>query len=187
MDEDLAALVATDLRRNLEARAPNLRGVYGFCLWSDDVYGSFLASLATEDEFERKRRFPAYASAPDRALFAADGLRWSVGDWHRFPDDDFVTERTQAALAPLVARMTDDSLPEEELDAAFARWRELTLQVFELARPLELLPCTDDAIGFVGFGDSTVEEQLDWMTRTVPMSRLQQLFPDLPGPGRPPW
>jgi hypothetical protein len=187
MDEDLAALVATDLRQNLEARAPTVRDVYGFCLWSDDVYGSFLASFATEEEFERKRRLPAYASAPDRDLFAADGLRWSVGDWHKFPDDDFVTDRSQAALAPLVSRMTDDTLPEAELDAAFARWRELTLRVFELARPLELLPCTDDAIGFVGFGDSSVEEQLEWMTRTVPVSRLQGMFPEPPGSGRLPW
>ena len=178
MDEALAALVATDLRRNLEARAPNARDVYGFSLWADDIEGDFLASFATEAEFERQRRFPAYASRPVEVLFAPGGLRWSVGDWLKFPDDDFMTEETKRALKPLVSRLTDDTLTDAELEAACARWRELAFAVFELAQPLEVLPCTDDAIAFVTFPDRTVEEQLEVMSRTVPASRLQATFPD---------
>jgi hypothetical protein len=177
MDDDLAELVAADLRRNLEVRAPNVRDVYGVCLWSDDLYGSFLVSLGTEAEFERQRRFPAYAAQPDEVLFAPDGLRWSVGDWHRFPDDEFVTEETEAALEPLILRLRDDTLSDAELGAECARWRELTFAVFDLAQPLDLLPCTEDAIAFVAFDEMNVEEQLDVMSRTVPASRMQARFP----------
>jgi hypothetical protein len=184
MDDDgLAALVATDLRRNLEARAPNVRDVYGFCLWADDLYGDFLASFATEAWFARERRLPAYASAPDEVLFAAGGMRWSVGDWHRFPDDDFMTEETKAALEPLVSRLRDDTLTGAELEAGCARLRELAFAVFELAQPLDLLPCTEDAIAFVAFAEMSVEQQVEVMSRTVPASRLQATFPEWRGLG----
>jgi len=178
MDNDLLAdLVATDLRRNLEVRAPNVRDVYGVCLWSDDLYGSFLVSLGTEAEFERQRRLPAYASQPDQILFAPGGVRWSVGDWHRFPDDEFVTAETEAALEPLISRLRDDTLSDAELEAECARWRELTFAVFDLAQPLDLLPCTEDAIAFVAIDEMNVEEQLDLMSRTVPAARMQATFP----------
>jgi hypothetical protein len=184
MDDDLLAdLVATDLRRNLEARAPNVRDVYGVCLWSDDLYGTFLVSLATEAEFERQRRFPAYASQPDEILFAPGGMRWSVGNWHKFPDDEFVTEETEAALEPIVSRMRDDTLTFAEIEAGSARWQELTFAAFELAQPLDLLPCTEDAIAFVAIDEMNVEEQLELMSRTVPASRMQPIFPQWRRPG----
>jgi hypothetical protein len=176
-DDHLAALVAADLRQNLRARAPQVRDVYGICLWSDDVYGDFLISFACEDDFEQKRQIPAYAAQPEEALRAPSGIRWSVGDWHTFPDDDFVTPETKAALAPLISRLQDVTLPEEELAAESERWRELTFAVFDLAQPLDLLPCTDDAIAFIGFDELTVDQQLELMSRTVPAERLQAIFP----------
>jgi hypothetical protein len=171
----LAELVATDLRSNLRERARGLSDVYGFCLWSDDIEGDFLASVATEEEFERVRGLPGSASQPDELLFGADGLRWNVGNWHKFPDDDFMTDKTKAALAPLAARLVDDSLAESEPLAANALWRDIAFDVFELVQPLGLLPCAEGAIAFVQFADATVEERLDVMSRTVPASRMQEL------------
>ncbi len=85
-DERLAAMVARDLSRNLEARAPDVRDVYGVCLWTDDAYGDFLISLATEPWFERRSQLPPYDAWPEEKLHAPKGLRWSVGDWLQFPD-----------------------------------------------------------------------------------------------------
>jgi hypothetical protein len=171
----LAELVATDLRSNLRDRASGLSDVYGFCLWTDDINGDFLASVATEEEFERLRGLPGYASQPDELLFGAKGLRWNVGDWHKFPDDDFMTDKTKGALQPLAARLVDDSLAERELLAAGARWRDIAFDVFGLVQPLDLLPCAEGAIAFVEFADARVEERLDVMSRTVPASRMQAL------------
>lgn len=172
-DLSLVELVATDLRNNLQERASRLSDVYGFCLWTDDIEGEFLASLATEAEFERLRRLPAYASLPD--LLGADGPRWNVGDWHKFPDDDFTTDKTKAALAPLAAQLMDDTLAEEQLEAAGRRWRQIAFSVFEQLQPLDLLPRSENAIAFVEFADSTVEERLKVMSRTVPAPRMQEL------------
>jgi hypothetical protein len=178
MDDDvLASLVAMDLQQNLRDRAASVCDVYGVCLWVDDVYGSFLASFATEAWFERQRRLPEYASAPDRALSAPVGPRWSLADWYRFPDDDFVTPATRAALQPLISRLTDDTLPDDVLEAESARCRELAFIALELARPLDVLPCTDDAIAFVAFTEMTLEEQVQVMRRTVPPDRFQAVFP----------
>jgi len=171
----LVELVTTDLRSNLEERASRLSDVYGFCLWTDDINGDFLASLATEGEFERLRRLPGYASQPDEVLFGADGLRWNVGDWHKFPDDDFMTDKTKAALEPLAAELVDDTVGQVQLEAAGRRWRDIAFNVFELVQPLDLLPCSENAIAFVEFADTTVEERLEVMSRTVPASRMQVL------------
>jgi hypothetical protein len=171
----LAEMVTTDLRSNLRERASRLSDVYGLCLWTDDINGDFLASLATEGEFERLRRLPGYASQPDELVFGAEGLRWNVGDWHKFPDDDFMTDKTKAALAPLAARLVDDTLAEEELESASAQWRDIAFDVLERVQPLDLLPCTEGAIAFVEFADTTVEERLEVMSRTVPASRIQAL------------
>ena len=177
MDDDvLARLVATDLRRNLLARAPHVRDVYAFCLWVDDFNGYFLGSFATEAEFERHRRAPHYASKPDEVLRGPGGIRWSVGYWHKFPDDDFVTDETTAALEDLNPSR-DDTLDEAATEAQCARFRELAFSVFELARPLDLLPCTSGAIAYVQFAGTTTEEQLEVMARTVPASRLEAAFP----------
>ena len=177
-DHALARLVAIDLRRHLRALAANVRDVYGVCLWVDDVYGTFLASVATEAWFEHQRHLPAYASKSQTALSSLVGLRWSLGDWHQFPDDDFITGETRAALEPLVARLTDDTLGYAVLEAESARWREIAFAVIELARPLDVLPCTDNAIAFVAFTEMTVEEQVEVMLRTVPADRFRAVFPD---------
>jgi hypothetical protein len=174
-DLGLVQMVARDLRSNLEERASRLSDVYGFCLWTDDINGGFLASLATEGEFERLRGLPGYATQPDAVLFGADGLRWNVGDWHKFPDDDFMTDKTRTALEPLAAELVDDTLGEEHQVAVGRRWRDIAFSVFELVQPLDLLPCSDDAIAFVEFADATVEERLEVMSRTVPASRMQVL------------
>jgi hypothetical protein len=171
----LAELVATDLRSNLRERARGLSDVYGVCLWTDDIEGDFLASVATEEEFEQLRGLPGNASQPDELLFGATGLRWNVGYWLKFPDDDFMTDKTKAALQPLAARLVDDSLAERELLAASARWRDIAFDVFGLVQPLDLLPCAEGAIAFVEFADARVEERLDVMSRTVPASRMQEL------------
>ncbi len=80
----LAELLAQDLRDNLRGRAPGLSDVYGFCLWTDYLEGDFLASVATEAQFERERGLPGNASQPE-LLLGATGPRWNVGNWLAFP------------------------------------------------------------------------------------------------------
>lgn len=176
-DRHLAEQVATDLRRNLEERAATVRDVYGLCLWADDVEGDFLVSFATESDFDRLRQLPAYASRPVGELAAPDGIRWNVGDWHKFPDDDLLSDATREALAPLAARLTDDSRSVLAMRLAARRWRRIAFAAFDLARPLDLVPHTDDAIAFVGFPDLTVKQQLAVMRRTVPRKQLAAVFP----------
>jgi hypothetical protein len=175
-DDLLASLVETDLRRNLEERAPNVRDVYGVCLWTDDWNGDFLVSLATESSFRHQQQLPAYASTPDEVLSGPAGIRWSVGDWHQFPDDVFLTDETKAALEPLASRMRD-TLDEAVLEAHAARWREIAFAALELAQPLDVLPRTDSAIAFVTFNESTIVEQAEAMLRTIPASRFHATFP----------
>jgi hypothetical protein len=176
-DQVLAELLAADARRNLEGRAARLRDVYAVTLFTEEIGGYFLLTVATEDEYARQRQFPAYASKPDEVLSRSDGLRWSVGDWHRFPDDEFVSEATTRAFEPLLLRL-QSAEDEDEFEALCRRWFDITTEALRLARPLDLLPCTEDAIAFVSLPGMGAQENVTFMARTVPVARLEALFPE---------
>ena len=171
-------MVARDLRTNLERRAEHVWDVYGVGLWAGDDYGDFLISLGTGELAERVAALPAYAGPNADKLNGAAGVRWNIGDWHRFPDDEFLTSETTAALKPLASRLSDDALDLEVVVAAATRWREIGFKALEAARPLEVVPTIEDAISFVTCPDITTVEQAVMMQRTVPPSRFHAVFPE---------
>lgn len=180
-DDAVVRLLARDLVANLEERAPGLANVYGVALWCDPFTGDFLAGVATEDWYEGQLRLPAYAGKDEADVRRLDGVRWSVGDWHRFPDDDFLSAEAQAAIAPLAPDNlgTDD---ERALEAACERLCDIAYETLRLARPLDHVPTTDDAIAFCSFADSTTAENGLAMLETVPPSTFHRLFPEWRAP-----
>ena len=177
-DDELAAMVARDLRSNLERRAEQEWDVYGVGLWAGDDYGYFLISLGTGELAERLAALPAYTGPNAAKLDGPAGDRWNIGDWHRFPDDEFLTSETTAALRPLASRLSDDDLDLEVVVAEAARWREIGFKALEAARPLDVLPTTEDAIAFVACPDITTVEQAVMMQRTVPPGQFHAVFPE---------
>jgi hypothetical protein len=177
-DGELAAVVARDLRRNLERRAEHVGNVYGVGLWAGDDYGDFLISLGIQEHAERLAALPFYAGANAARLDGLAGDLWSIGDWHLFPDDELLTGETTAALQPLASRLSDDDLDLAIVCAEAARWREIGFTALEAARPLEVLQTTEDAIAFVTCPDITTVEQAVMMQRTVPPARFHAVFPD---------
>lgn len=175
--DDAARLVARDVVRRLEARAPSLKDVYGVVLWTDDYYGYFVLSVATESQFDEARRLPAYANQPDEALRAPTGLRWDVGSWMSPDEDDFVAPDTTAALAPFVAELQSDDIDDEALCALSERWVEMASAALAYARPLEHVPTAEDAVAFVQAAGMTPLDTAERMVHSVPADRFHRVFP----------
>lgn len=121
---------------------------------------------------------PAYRDADPLWLSGPASPRWNSGDW-AVVAEEFLSARTRAELAPLVALCRDDALdlPEDVVLAAFRRWVRLTLRAFDLVDVLRDLDTVPQALAYVDFDESAPVDTAEAMQWAVGADRLHAVIP----------
>ena len=180
MDDDaLAGLVARDLVAHLRERSASLTGpVVALSLWTEDLHAQFAVSICTQELYDRLAGVPGSVAQPNH-LEGLTATVWSSAEWE-VSCEEFLTASTTAALAPLSWPMGDegDGLDDEEREAATQRWERLGYRVVEIADPLSVLVTIPSAIAYAEMPSLPTVDQARAMLRTVPASRMHELFPE---------